>query len=80
MTSTITVHNIDPGVKSWVDSQAHYCGVLMDEFVYSLIHEYCAKDNDRIKPSESFKLYFDIKHGVGPDTTRTLRLQDGRTP
>ena len=51
MICTITVHDIDPGVKSWVDSQARYCGVLMDEFIYCLIHEYCAKDKLRIKPS-----------------------------
>ena len=64
MISTVTAQYIDPGVKYLLDNHARCCGVLMEEFVYCLIHEYRAKAEGRIKPSEAFKLYFDPKHRV----------------
>ena len=78
MIYTITVHDIDLGVKSWLNSQACCCGVSMDEFVRCLIHEYRTIAECRRKPSEAFKLYR-LRTWNQSATSRTLRLQDDRT-
>ncbi len=64
MRSVITVRDIDPGDKSWLQREARQYGVSMEEFVRRLIHERRAKSESRGTPSETFRNYFGLEHGV----------------
>ena len=64
MCSVITVRNIDPGDKSWLQNEARHRGISMEGFVRQLIHEKRAKCEGRRKPSEVFRSYFGPEHGV----------------
>ncbi len=64
MSSSITVHDIDPGDKSWLKREARLVGVSMEEFVRRLIREKRSKTERRPKPSEAFARQFGEDHGV----------------
>ena len=52
MGSTITIRNIDPGDKSWLERQARHVGVSLEEFVRGLIREKRMRTERRMTPSE----------------------------
>jgi len=64
MKTTITVRDIDPGDKSWLQHEAGRLGISMEEFVRRLIREKRTKASARTKPSEAFRHYFGALHGV----------------
>lgn len=64
MGATITVRDMDPADKSWLQREARHVGVSMEEFVRRLIREKRAKAERRMKPSEVFERYFGPEHGV----------------
>ena len=64
MGSVITVRNIDPGDKSWLEREACRHRISMEEFVRRLIHEKREKTEQRDTPSEVFRRYFRPEHGV----------------
>ena len=62
--TTITVRDIDPKDKSWLQREARHVGVSMEELVRRIIHEKREKTKRCTKPSEAFKHYFGPEHGV----------------
>lgn len=64
MGATITVRNIDPKEKSWLQREARRSAISMEEFVRRLIREKHAAAERRRKPSEVFKRHFGPEHGV----------------
>lgn len=64
MSIIITVRNIDPGDKSWLQQEAKDQGVSMEEIVRRLIREKRQKAQAGEKPSEVFRRYFGPEHGV----------------
>ena len=64
MGSTITIRDIDPKDKSWLERQARHLGVSLEEFVRGLIREKRMRAERRMTPSEIFARHFGSKHGV----------------
>ena len=64
MSTSITVRDIDPGDKSWLEREARRVGVSMEELVRRLIHEKRTKTEGRPKPSEAFARHFGEEHGI----------------
>lgn len=64
MSSTITVRDIDPGDKAWLQAEAKRVGLSMESYVRKMIEERRAKTQQREKPSEVFKRYFGPENGV----------------
>ena len=64
MSNSITVRDIDPGDKSWLQREARQIGVSMEELVRRPIHEKRIKTERRLKPSEAFARHFGETHGV----------------
>ncbi len=64
MSTSITVRDMDPGDKSWLQREARRVGVSMEELVRRLIHEKRIRTERRPKPSEAFARYFGEEHGV----------------
>ena len=64
MGTSITVRDIDPGDKSWLQREAQQVGVSMEELVRRLIHEKRARTERRPKPSEAFARHFGEENGV----------------
>ena len=64
MKTTITVRDIDPGDKSWLQREARRLDVSMEEFVRRLIHEKREKTTSREQPSEAFQRHFGSEHGA----------------
>ena len=64
MSSTITVRDIDPKDKVWVQREARLVGISMEEFVRRIIHEKRDSAERRTKPSDAFRHYFGPDHGV----------------
>ncbi len=64
MHSVITVRNIDPGDKFWVEREARHHDISMEEFVRRLIREKREKSERRELPSQAFRRYFGPEHGV----------------
>jgi hypothetical protein len=64
MSNSITVRDIDPADKSWLQREARQIGVSMEELVRRLIHEKRIKTERRLKPSEAFARHFGETHGV----------------
>ena len=71
MSSSITIHDIDPDDEPWLRGKAQQVGVSMEEFVRRLIHEERTKSEKKLKPSEAFARYFGPEHGIDlPPTPR----------
>lgn len=70
MGSVITVRDIDPGDKAWLQREARHCGISMEEFVRRLIREKREKSERRKTPSKAFGRYFGPDHGVELPLTR----------
>lgn len=64
MSSTITVRDIDPSDKAWLQAEAKRVGLSMESYVRKMIEERRAKTETRDKPSEVFKRYFGPENGV----------------
>lgn len=64
MSSTITVRDVDPADKTWLQREAKRLGVSMEELVRRLIHEKREKSRTKEKPSEAFRRYFGPEHGI----------------
>ena len=64
MKSTITVRDINPGDKAWLQREARQFGISMEEFVRRLIREKRESSRSRGNLSDAFKRYFGPEHGV----------------
>ena len=64
MSSTITVRDIDPSDKAWLQTEAKRVGLTMESYVRKMIEEKRAKTQQKEKPSEVFKRYFGAENGV----------------
>ena len=64
MSTSITVRDMDPGDKSWLQREARRIGVSMEELVRRLIHEKRIRTERRPQPSEVFARSFGEEHGV----------------
>ena len=64
MSSTITVRDIDPSDKAWLQAEAKRAGLSVDSYVRKMITERRAKTQQKEKPSEVFKRYFGPENGV----------------
>ena len=64
MRSFITIRDIDPKDKSWLEHEALQRGVSMEKLVCLLIHEQCEKSQNHTKLSAAFQRYFGPDHGV----------------
>ena len=64
MNSTITVRDINPDDKAWLQREARQAGVSMEEYVRRLIREKRVNSERRAKPSEVFERHFGPEHGV----------------
>ena len=64
MSSTITVRDIDPNDRAWVQREACLADISVEEFVRRIIREKRAKAERRAKPSDAFRHYFGPEHGV----------------
>lgn len=52
--TSITVRDIDPAGKSWLEREARQVGVSVEEFMRRMIHEKREKAESRPRPSEAF--------------------------
>lgn len=64
MSSTITVRDVPPRDKSWLQREARRLGISMEELVRRIIRERRKKGQSEEKPSEVFRRYFGPEHGV----------------
>ncbi len=64
MKTTITVRDINPGDKAWLQQEARHFGVSMEEFVRRMIREKRENSKPHGNLSEAFKRYFGPEHGV----------------
>ena len=64
MSSTITVRDIDPSDKAWLQAEAKRVGLSMEAYVRKMIEDRRAKTQVREKPSDVFKRYFGEDNGV----------------
>lgn len=64
MSSTITVRDIDPGDKAWLQAEAKRLGLSMELYVRKMIEEKRANTQQQEKRSEVFKRYFGPENGV----------------
>ena len=64
MNSTITVRDIDPSDKAWLQAEAKRAGLSMESYVRKMIEERRAKMQQKEKPSEIFKRYFGLENSV----------------
>ena len=64
MSSTITVRDIDPGDKAWLQAEAKRVGLSMELYVRKMIEEKRANTQQQEKPSQVFKRYFGPENGV----------------
>ncbi len=84
MSSTITVRDIDPSDKAWLQAEAKRVGVSMEAYIRKMIEERRAKTQVDEKPSEVFKRYFGAENGVDlPERQkvgyRPIDFEDGDT-
>ena len=82
MSSTITVCDIDPSDKAWLQTEAKRVGLSMESYVRKMIEERRAKIQQKEKPSEVFKRYFGAENGVDlPELpkvgARPINFKDG---
>ena len=82
MSSTITVRDIDPSDKAWLQAEAKRVGLSMESYVRKMIEERRAKTQQNEKPSEVFKRCFGAENGVDlPELpkigARPIDLSDG---
>ena len=82
MSSTITVRDIDPSDKAWLQSEAKHIDSSMESYVRKMIEERRAKTQQKEKPSEVFKQYFGAENGVDlPELpkvdARPIKFSDG---
>ena len=82
MSSTITVRDIDPSDKAWLQAEAKRVGVSMEAYIRKMIEERRAKTQVDEKPSEVFKRYFGKENGVDlPERPkvgyRPINFEDG---
>lgn len=64
MSTTITVRDIDPSDKSWLQSEARRRGLSMEEFLRRIIHEQRKQALVGERPSAVFRRYFGPDHGI----------------
>lgn len=64
MGTTITVRDIDPGDKAWLQAEAKRLGLSMEAYVRKLIGDQRAVSETKEKPSEVFRRYFGPENGV----------------
>jgi hypothetical protein len=62
--SAITVRDLAPRDKLWLQREARRLGVSMEEFVRQLIRDRREKQESREKPSETVARIFGPEHGV----------------
>ena len=77
MNSTITVRDINPGDKAWLQREARQAGVSMEEFVRRLIREKRVNSERRAKPSEVFERHFGPRARRRAAALRALPLPAG---
>ena len=68
--TTITVRDINPADKEWLQREARRLGLSMEELVRRLIHTARERAKLRTSPSEAFRELFGEKHGVELPTLR----------
>ena len=73
--TTITVRDIDPGDKTWLQTEAAQRGLSMEAFVRQLIHEKRERARWRERPSEVFAHFFGLQHGVDLEKREALGLK-----
>ena len=64
MSSTITVRDIDPSDKAWLQAEAKRVGLSVKSYVRKMIEERRAKTRQKEISSEVFKRYFGAENGV----------------
>ena len=64
MGSTITVRDLPPDDKSWLQREALQLGVSMEALVRRIIRDRREQTQRRMTPSEVAKRYFGPNHGV----------------
>lgn len=62
--TTITVRDLNPQDKSWLQQEARTRGVSMAALVRQFIHESREKSERRAVPAAVFKRHFGAEHGV----------------
>ena len=64
MGSTITVRDLPPDDKSWLQREARQLGVSMEALVRRIIRDRREQTQQRTAPSDVAKRYFGPSHGV----------------
>lgn len=64
MSSTITVRDIDPTDKAWLQAEAKRVGLSMESYIRKMIEERRARSQVDEKPSDVFRRYFGEENGV----------------
>ena len=64
MSSTITIRDVDPGDKSWLQSEAKRLGLSMEELARRIIREKRERARRDEKPSDVFRRYFGEQGGI----------------
>ena len=64
MGSTITVRDLPPDDKSWLQREARQLGVSMEALVRRIIRDRREQTQQRTTPSDVAKRYFGPNHGV----------------
>lgn len=64
MGTTITVRDIDPGDKAWLQAEAKRLGLSMEAYVRKLIGDQRAVSETQEKPSEVARRLFGPENGV----------------
>ncbi len=64
MRTTITVRNLDPSDKAWVEQEAKRLGLSMEAFIRRLVHEKRREREAAETPSATFAALFGPEHGV----------------
>lgn len=64
MGSTITIRDVDPDDKNWLQSEAKKLGLSMEELARRIIHEKRERVRRDEKPSDVFRRYFGEEGGV----------------
>ena len=83
MSAAMTVRDIDPRDKAWVQREARLVDISTEEFIRRVIREKRARAERRAKPSDAFRHYFGPEHGVelllpGRLGQRRVELTEGK--
>lgn len=75
MSTTITIRDVDPGDKFWLQREAKRLGLSMEELVRRILHERRERAQADEKPSDVFRRWFGPENGADLPPRETHRAK-----